>query len=99
MDAKKITPKKKKPSKYCELLGQRVRHLRIEKGFTSVERFAYTKNLDRTQMGRLERGANVQFDTLVPVILALGITLEDFFKEGFEELYTKKKGYVARRNP
>lgn len=67
-----------------EKLGARIRALRIAKGYTSYEPFAYEHNLPRAQFGRYERGENITYFNLVKVTKALGVSLEYFFSEGFE---------------
>jgi transcriptional regulator with XRE-family HTH domain len=62
-------------------IGERVKELRIKKGFTSYETFAFENELPRVQYGRLERGAaNFKMATLMRVIDIHKITLEEFFK-------------------
>ncbi|MBN8640671.1 MAG: helix-turn-helix transcriptional regulator [Flavobacteriales bacterium] len=65
-------------------LGNRLRELRIERGFTNYEQFAFEHNLPRAQYGRYEQGQDLRFSSLVKVLNALNISLENFFKEGFE---------------
>lgn len=69
-------------------LGNRLRELRIERGFTNYEQFAFEHNLPRAQYGRYEKGQDLRFSSLVKVLKALDISLEDFFKVGFDS--TKK---------
>lgn len=65
-------------------LGNRIRALRIAKGYTSHEIFAYEHKIPRAQYGRYERGLDLQYSSLIKVINALGISLKDFFSEGFD---------------
>ncbi len=74
--------------KYLKELGERIRQIRISKGYTSYEYFAYEHNISRAQFGRYERGEDLRFSTLVRIIEAFDMTLEEFFAEGFES----KKG-------
>ncbi len=67
-----------------ENLGNRLRELRTERGFTNYEQFAFEHNLPRAQYGRYEKGQDLRFSSLVKVLKALDISLEDFFKEGFD---------------
>lgn len=69
---------------YLELLGKRIRELRIKAGYSSHEAFAYAHDFPRTQYGRYERGNNITFTNLVKVVRAFDMTLEEFFSEGFE---------------
>jgi hypothetical protein len=64
-------------------LGERIRTLRIEKGYTSYEYFAYEHDISRAQFGRYERGEDLRFSSLVKVANAFGMTLEEFFSKGF----------------
>ncbi len=65
-------------------LGIRLRELRIAKGFTNYEQFAFEHNLPRAQYGRYERGEDLRFSSLLKVLKAFDISLEEFFREGFE---------------
>ncbi|AZB24286.1 XRE family transcriptional regulator [Chryseobacterium bernardetii] len=66
-------------------LGKRIRELRIAKGYSSYEYFAYEHNISRAQFGRYEKGEDLRFSTLAKIIYAFDMTLEEFFSEGFEE--------------
>ncbi len=82
-----IKPKKKSKKKgQDELtkLGKRIKSLRIAKGYTNYEYFAYENNLPRAQYGRYEKGEDLRFSSLVKVINAFDMTLNEFFSEGFE---------------
>ncbi|WP_340201986.1 helix-turn-helix domain-containing protein [Ascidiimonas sp. W6] len=65
-------------------LGNRLRELRIERGFSNYEQFAFEHNLPRAQYGRYEQGQDLRFSSLLKVLKALDITLAEFFKEGFD---------------
>jgi transcriptional regulator with XRE-family HTH domain len=65
-------------------LGSRIKSLRQKKGFTSYEIFAYEHGIPRTQMGRYERGEDLRYTSLLKLVKAFGLTLEEFFSEGFE---------------
>ena len=65
-------------------LGARIRALRIERGYTSYEYFAYEHNISRAQYGRYEKGQDIRFSSLIKLINAFDITVEEFFREGFE---------------
>lgn len=82
--AKKIL-KKKDPEIYLKQLGERLKALRIKSGYTNYEYFAYENNLGRSQYGKYETGGNIRFDTLVKIVQIHGLTLEEFFSEGFED--------------
>ncbi len=65
-------------------LGERIRQLRIEKGYSNYENFAFENNIPRAQFGRYEKGQDLRFSSLVKVVKAFDMTLEEFFSEGFD---------------
>lgn len=75
---------KKLPDKELERLGKRIRELRIKKGYSNYEYFAYDHNIARAQFGRYETGEDLRYSSLLRVVKALGVTLEEFFSEGFD---------------
>lgn len=84
---KKKSPVKKviiEDDEYLKRLGKRLKELRIKKGYTNYEYFAYENNIGRAQYGKYETGGNIQFDTLIKILKALDINLKDFFSEGFD---------------
>ncbi len=70
--------------KQLKKLGNRLRELRIAKGYTNYELFAYDNQIPRAQYGRYEQGQDLRFSSLLKVLKALDISLKDFFKSGFE---------------
>jgi len=85
MKKKIIEPKKKKPKEVL-LLGNRIKQLRQEKGYSSQETFAYDNNYTLSYYSRIERGEDIRFTSLVKVCKALGVNLETLFSEGFDGL-------------
>lgn len=65
-------------------LGNRIKSLRIKQGYTNYENFAYEKDIPRAQYGRYEKGEDLRYSSLLKVIRAFGLTLEEFFSEGFD---------------
>lgn len=65
-------------------LAQRIRSIRIAKGYSNYEYFAYEHNISRAQFGRYEKGEDLRFSSLVKVVKAFDMTLEEFFSEGFD---------------
>ena len=78
---------KKREEKYFEQLGLRLRHFRKLRGYTNYEYFAYEIHMSRTQYGKYEKGANIQFSTLLNLLKALNVSLEEFFSDGFDQKY------------
>lgn len=64
-------------------LGERIRQLRLAKGYSSYEYFAYEHGFSRAQFGRYERGEDIRFGTLTRIIEAFDMSVEEFFGEGF----------------
>lgn len=64
-------------------IGERLKALRIAKGHTSYEIFAFENEIDRSQYGKYERGTDMRISSLVKVLHALDISIDEFFGEGF----------------
>lgn len=75
---------KKTYNKELESLGKRIRELRIKKGYSNYEYFAYEKNIPRAQFGRYEKGEDLRYTSLLKVIKAFDMSIKEFFSEGFE---------------
>lgn len=84
MKKKKKATRKKPVKEPSVLLGERIKQLRIERGYSSYEYFAYEHNISRAQFGRYERGEDLRFSSLVKVIKAFDISFKEFFSEGFD---------------
>jgi len=80
----KAPSKTKIPKETLVTLGNRIKALRLKAGFTSYEHFAYEHNFSRAQFGRYESGEDLRYTSLVKVVAAFGLTLEEFFSEGFD---------------
>ncbi len=65
-------------------LGKRIKQLRVKKGYTSYEYFAYENNISRAQFGRYENGEDLRYSSLIRVVKAFDISMEEFFSEGFK---------------
>lgn len=63
-----------------EKIGNRIKQLRLKAGYTSAEKFAYEHGIDRTQYARYERGEDMRITSLLKVVAAHGMTLQEFFK-------------------
>jgi len=71
---------------YLKQLGARIRTLRIAAGYTNHETFAYKHGFGRSQMNRYETGKTEPgIHTLHRICVALGVTEEVFYSEGFGE--------------
>ena len=74
-------------TKQLENFGNRLKQIRKQKGYTNYEHFAYKHGFNRVQYGRYENGANISFKTLVKIVAAFDMTLEEFFSEGFTAIH------------
>lgn len=77
---------KKEITKEQKQLGERIKSLRKQKGYTNSEYFAYDHKIPRAQLGRYERGEDLRFTSLVRIVKAFDMSLEEFFSEGFEDI-------------
>lgn len=65
-------------------LGNRLKALRLAKGYHSLEKFAFANEISRVLYSNYESGkGNITFKNLLKVTKALDISLKDFFSEGF----------------
>lgn len=77
---KKKEVQKKTTNKDVKKIAERIKELRIKKGYQSYEVFAFEHGINRSQYGKYEQGENMRIESLLKVIKALGVTPEDFFK-------------------
>jgi transcriptional regulator with XRE-family HTH domain len=71
------------PPDYIAKIAKRIKSLRIERGFTSYQSFAEKHGFSRALYGRYEKGKDLRFSTLVRIVKAFDMTLNEFFSEGF----------------
>jgi len=62
-------------------IANKIKALRIEKGYSSHETFAWDNNLNRVQYWRIENGSNITLKTLFRVLDIYKISLSEFFKD------------------
>jgi transcriptional regulator with XRE-family HTH domain len=85
MAKKKITPPPTDIDLFLKKVGERMRQIRLKKGFTNYENFAFENNLGRSQYGKYENGTeDLRLSSLYKVIKSMNMTFEEFFSEGFE---------------
>ena len=68
-----------------EKIGARLKALRLKKGFTSADKFAFTHEIDRSQYGKYERGRDMQISTLLRILSIHNLSMEEFFGKGFND--------------
>lgn len=89
------------PSLILQALGQRIRELRTEHGY-SQEAFADKCGVHRTFMSTIERGeSNLSFQNIAKVATNLGIPLSELFKdlESKAKLLTAEKVRSVKPEP
>lgn len=62
-------------------IAKRLKELRIEKGYTSHEFFAWEHKIPRVQYWRMEKGTNFTIRTLLRILDAHEMSIEEFFSE------------------
>lgn len=65
-------------------IGNRIKELRKQKGYTNYEFFAYEHGISRSQYGKYEQGADMQVSSLLRILEMHHISLKEFFSQGFE---------------
>ena len=62
-------------------MAEKIKELRIAKGYSSHETFAWDNDVNRVQYWRIEKGANITVKTLLTLLDIHNISLADFFKD------------------
>ena len=62
-------------------IANKIKELRIKKGYSSHENFAWDNNLNRVQYWRIEKGSNITLKTLISILNIHQISLNDFFRD------------------
>lgn len=62
-------------------VGQKLKELRISKGYSNYENFAYDHDLARAQYGRYEKGQDMRLSSLLKVLKTLDISPAKFFEQ------------------
>ncbi len=62
-------------------IANRIKEMRIEKGYVSYEFFAWEHKIPRVQYWRMEKGTNFTIKNLLRILDAHEITLEEFFTD------------------
>ncbi len=74
MMAKKKSPPQTDFDTFLKKVGERMRQLRIKKGFTNYENFAYEHELGRSQYGKYENGTEDLVSSLYKVIASMEVS-------------------------
>jgi len=62
-------------------IANKIKELRILKGYSSHESFAWDNSLNRVQYWRIEKGTNITLKTLLKILDIHNISVSDFFKD------------------
>lgn len=73
-------------STLLDKVGIKLKQLRIDSGYSSYEIFAWENNLSRIQYWKMEKGTNCTLKSLDRVLKIHKLTIDQFFKEVFEQL-------------
>ena len=65
-------------------ISENLKRIRIEKGYSNYEYFAYEIGISRSQYGRYETGENMKVLTLLKILNFHNISFTEFFK-GLDE--------------
>ncbi|MDB5284520.1 MAG: hypothetical protein JWO06_3595 [Bacteroidota bacterium] len=61
------------------LIAQKIKQLRVAKGYTSYEQFAWDNEINRVQYWRIEKGGNITIASLLKVLDIHQMSLKEFF--------------------
>ena len=73
-----------------QLIANRLKELRKEKGYTNYEHIAFELGMSRSAYWRLETGVNFELKTLIKVCRLLNVSLTEFFSK-MDTSYSDKK--------
>lgn len=62
-------------------IAAKIKRLRIQRGYTSYETFAYDNELPRVQYWRMEKGTNFTIKNLLKILDIHQISIEEFFSD------------------
>jgi transcriptional regulator with XRE-family HTH domain len=62
-----------------EKIGKRIKELRLKSGYTAADKFAYENEIGRSQYAAWENGQDMKVSSILKIVKAHRITLNDFF--------------------
>jgi hypothetical protein len=71
-------------------IAERLKKLRISKGYSSYENFALDHELPRMQYWRMEKGINFRIESLLKILDVYKISVEEFFSKEFDKKLSSK---------
>lgn len=76
-----FTPQMEKQDLQIKKIGEKLKTLRKEAGFSGYDAFAWEHGLSRIQYWRMEKGTNFTIKSLLRILSIHKISLQDFFKD------------------
>lgn len=70
-----------RPDPRLKLIAQKLKQLRVAKGYTSYEAFAFDHELPRVGYGRHEQGSNLTMNSLLRLLDIHQVSLAEFFTD------------------
>jgi hypothetical protein len=62
-------------------IGEKLKKLRIKKGYPAYDYFAFEHNISRVLYWRMEKGTNFTIGSFLKVLNAHDLTMKEFFKD------------------
>lgn len=73
------------PKGALKKIATKLKKRRKELGYKNSDDFAYDSEINRSQYGKYEAGVkDMRVNTLIKIVNAMGLTLEEFFREDLE---------------
>ena len=83
--AKKSVKVVEDPAEVLKRIGRKLRKARKERGYENSDDFAYDHDINRSQYGKYEAGAqDMRVSSLLKTINSLGLTVDEFFRDGLD---------------
>lgn len=77
-----MKPLTKNERKILELMGKKLKALRVKKNYKSYETFAFDNEINRMQYWKMEKGlSNMSMATLLRILEVHKMTLKEFFED------------------
>lgn len=74
-----------KPKVTLKKIGEKLKKLRKKAGYQNGDDFAYDNEINRSQYGKYETGAqDMRISSLIKTVNSMGLTLEEFFRDGLD---------------
>lgn len=76
-----MAKQEKEAEELLQKIGERIKEIRIAKGYSSYEYFAYENQIPRSQYWRHEKGKDMKLTSLIKILKGFDMTFEEFFKD------------------